>query len=177
MCWRNSRKIKIKWYIKRDIIDKIKEAATKFASITIYGPRQVGKSTLIENVFPSFKYITLDDIEIRNYALSDPKGFLKYFSTPLVIDEIQKAPSLLEHIKKEIDEMKKKALLNNEPIKLLYILSGSNQFELQQAVTESLSGRTCVFNLSSFSYNEIKERGSHSFFNAEIDNLRKKKIC
>lgn len=111
-----------------------------------------------------FKYITLDDIEIRNYVLTDPKGFLKYFSTPLVIDEIQKDPSLLEYIKKEIDEMKKKALLDNEPIKLLYILSGSNQFELQQAVTESLSGRTCVFNLSSFFLQRDKGKREPFFF-------------
>ena len=136
-------------YIKRNIENKIIEASNQFASITIYGPRQVGKSTLIEKVFPNINYVTLDDIELRDYALRDPKGFIKYYSHPLIIDEIQKAPKLLEYIKIEIDEMKKKCLDNNDHIKLLYIISGSNQYELQDAVTESLAGRTCVFNLSS----------------------------
>ncbi len=161
-------------YIKRNIEEKMKEASKQFASITIYGSRQVGKSTLIENIFPNIKYVTLDDIEIRDYAINDPKGFLKYYNKPLIIDEIQKAPKLLDYIKIEIDEMKKMCLKNNEKIKMLYVLSGSNQFELQDSITESLAGRTCVFNLSSLSYNEIKERKEHSFFNPKIDILQAK---
>ncbi len=161
-------------YIKRNIEEKMKEASQQFASITIYGSRQVGKSTLIENIFPNIKYVTLDDIEIRDYAINDPKGFLKYYNKPLIIDEIQKAPKLLDYIKIEIDDMKKMCLKNNEKIKMLYVLSGSNQFELQDSITESLAGRTCVFNLSSLSYNEIKERKEHSFFNPEIDILQAK---
>ncbi|MDE5617453.1 MAG: ATP-binding protein, partial [Ureaplasma sp.] len=77
-------------------------------------------------------------------------------------------------IKIELDKMKTKFLSNNEPLKFLYILSGSNQFELQEAITESLAGRTCVFSLSSLSYNEIKGRKSSSYFNPSIDNLRDK---
>ena len=161
-------------YIKRNIENKLIEASNQFASITIYGPRQVGKSTLIAKLFPNINYVTLDDIELRDYALRDPKGFIKYYSHPLIIDEIQKAPKLLEYIKIEIDEMKKKCLDNNEKIKLLYIISGSNQYELQEAITESLAGRTCVFNLSSLSYNEIKERESFSHFDPEINILREK---
>ena len=161
-------------YIKRDIEEKITEASQQFASITVYGSRQVGKSTLIEEIFPEIEYVTLDDIEVRSYAISNPKEFLKYYGKPLIIDEIQKAPKLLEYIKIEIDEMKKNCLMNNEKIKLLYILSGSNQFELQEAITESLAGRTCVFNLASLSYNEIKQRTSHSSFNPDIAVLREK---
>lgn len=161
-------------YIKRNIEEKIIEASQQFASITIYGSRQVGKLTLIKKIFPEIEYVTLDDIEIRSYAISNPKEFLKYYGKPLIIDEIQKAPKLLEYIKIEIDEMKKNCLKNNEKIKLLYILSGSNQFELQEAITESLAGRTCVFNLASLSYNEIKQRTSHSSFNPDITILREK---
>lgn len=161
-------------YIKRDIEEKIIEASQQFASITVYGSRQVGKSTLIEKIFPEIEYVTLDDIEVRSYAISNPKEFLKYYGKPLIIDEIQKAPKLLEYIKIEIDEMKKNCLMNNEKTKLLYILSGSNQFELQEAITESLAGRTCVFNLASLSYNEIKQRTSHSSFNPDIAVLREK---
>ena len=161
-------------YIKRDIDEKIIEASQQFASITVYGSRQVGKLTLIRKIFPKIEYVTLDDIEVRSYAISNPKEFLKYYGKPLIIDEIQKAPKLLEYIKIEIDEMKKNCLMNNEKIKLLYILSGSNQFELQEAITESLAGRTCVFNLASLSYNEIKQRTSHSSFNPDIAILREK---
>ncbi len=161
-------------YLKRDIEEKILEASKHFASITVYGPRQVGKSTLIERLFPNVKYISLDDISVKDFALRDPKGFLKYYGTPLIIDEIQKAPALSQYIKIEIDEMKRKCLMNDEQISLLYILSGSNQFELQEAVTESLAGRTCIFNLSSLSYNEIKGRSLHSSFDPELDVLRSK---
>ena len=161
-------------YIKRDIEEKIIEASQQFASITVYGSRQVGKLTLIRKIFPEIEYVTLDDIEVRSYAISNPKEFLKYYGKPLIIDEIQKAPKLLEYIKIEIDEMKKNCLKNNEKTKLLYILSGSNQFELQEAITESLAGRTCVFNLASLSYNEIKQRTPHSSFNPDIAILRGK---
>ncbi len=161
-------------YIKRDIEDKFIKASSQFASITIYGARQVGKSTLIKNIFPNMNYVTLDDIELRYYAINNPKGFLKYYGTPLVIDEIQKAPKLLDYIKLEIDEMKLNCLKNNEQIKFMYILSGSNQFELLNFVTESLAGRTCVFNLGSLSYNEIKQRCSHQAFNPSIDILKNK---
>lgn len=161
-------------YIKRNIENKILEASKQFASITIYGPRQVGKSTLATNLFPDFNYVTLDDIEIKDYALKDPKGFLKYYKAPLIIDEIQKAPQLLDYIKIEIDQYKFSCLKNNEKIKLLYVISGSNQYELQQAITESLSGRTCIFNLASLSYNEIKQRTSFSYFNPDINVLKDK---
>lgn len=161
-------------YIKRNIENKIIQASKQFACLTIYGPRQVGKSTLIEKIFPNITYVTLDDIELRDYALKDPKGFIKYYSHPLIIDEIQKAPELLDYIKIEIDEMKRNCLNNNKPIELLYIISGSNQYELQDAIVESLAGRTCVFNLSSLSYNEIKERKIFNCFEPEINVLREK---
>lgn len=161
-------------YIKRNIEEKILEASKQFASITIYGPRQVGKSTMIEKVFPNFEYVSLDDIELRDFALRNPKEFIKYYSHPLIIDEIQKAPQLLDYIKIEIDEMKKRCLNNNVNIELLYIISGSNQYELQEAITESLAGRTCIFNLFSLSYNEIKERHTSDYFNPEIEVLKEK---
>ena len=161
-------------YIKRNIENKIIQASKQFACLTIYGPRQVGKSTLIEKIFPNITYVTLDDIELRDYALKDPKGFIKYYSHPLIIDEIQKAPELLDYIKIEIDEMKRNCLNNNKPLELLYIISGSNQYELQDAIVESLAGRTCVFNLSSLSYNEIKERKIFNCFEPELNVLREK---
>lgn len=163
-------------YIKRNIEEKIIEASKQFPCITIFGSRQVGKSTLLKYVFPNIQYVTLDDIEIRNYAKNDPKGFLKYYSTPLIIDEIQKEPSLLEYIKINVDNLKQECLKNNKPLNLLYILSSSNQYELQESITESLAGRTCVFKLSSLSYNEIKQRKSNNSFNPDIEVLKEKSL-
>ena len=111
-------------YIKRDIEDKLLEASKQFASITLYGSRQVGKSTLLTKLFSNIQAITLDDLELRDYALRDPKGFIKYYSYPLIIDEIQKAPKLLEYIKIEIDKKKLEWMNNKQKPELLYILSG-----------------------------------------------------
>lgn len=161
-------------YLNRNIENKLKEAAKDFCCITLYGPRQVGKSTLLNNLFPDIKSVTLDDLEIRDFAQRNPKEFLNYYSTPLIIDEIQKAPELLDYIKIVIDDYKLQNINNNKPLDLLYILSGSNQYELQKVVTESLAGRTCVFSLASLSFNEIKSRETSGAFNPDINSLRKK---
>ena len=162
-------------YLKRNIEKEILEATNEFACITIYGSRQVGKSTVVEHLFDSkFESVSLDDIAIREYALKDPKGFLDYYSTPLIIDEIQKATSLLEEIKIKVDREKKYALNNNRKVKLLFILTGSNQFELQEAISESLAGRTAILNMSSLSFSEIYKYDSSNEFNPDIKELREK---
>ncbi len=161
-------------YLNRNIEKRIIDASKEFASIMIYGPRQAGKLTLLCNVFPSFKYVSLDEIEIREYAIQNPKSFLKYYGTPLIIDEVQKVPDLFEYIKIEIDKLKKECVFSNKPIELLYVLSGSNRYELEKNVSESLAGRTCVFDISSLSYNEIKKRDSFHRFDPEIDVLRER---
>ena len=161
-------------YLKRGIENKILEASKQFACITLYGPRQVGKSTLFNNLFPNIKSVSLDDLEIRSYAKRDPKGFLKYYGTPLFIDEIQKVPELLDYIKIEIDNLKQEVVKGNSSLKLLYLLSGSNQYAIQKAVSESLAGRTCIFNLLSFSFNELSKRNESNAFNPNVDVLREK---
>lgn len=161
-------------YIKRNVEAKLLEASKQFASITIYGPRQVGKSTVVKQLFGDIPSYSMDKLSLRNVALKDPEAFIKDLDTPVIIDEIQKAPQLLEAIKEVIDKKKAEWLEKDEPTQLLYVLSGSNQFELQQAISESLSGRTCVFDLSSLSYNEIKGRASFSFFDPEITSLKEK---
>ena len=120
-------------YIKRNIENKLIEASKQFASITIYGSRQVGKSTLIQHLFPTIPYVTLDDIEIRDYAIRDPKGFIKYYSSPLVIDEIQKAPQLLEYIKIEIDNMKKSfyQIMSHQNFYIFYLVQINLNYKKQ----------------------------------------------
>ncbi|MBQ8292280.1 MAG: ATP-binding protein [Bacilli bacterium] len=162
-------------YINRALEREVISASKEFACITIYGARQTGKSTMIRHIFNNdVKYITLDDLSIRDYAIKDPKGFLKFYGYPLVIDEIQKVPSLLNYIKIVIDEKKNEWLEKNEPTNILYILTGSNQFELQEAISESLAGRTAVFNMGSLSFAEIFEYENISVFNPDIEILKEK---
>lgn len=161
-------------YIKRTIEKEILEASKEFACVTIYGARQVGKSTVVEHLFKDFAKITLDDLAIREYAFKDPKGLLDFYDYPLVIDEIQKAPGLLEAVKIKIDEYKRDCLAKNERPKLIYALTGSNQFELQEAVSDSLAGRTAVLNMCSLSFGEIYGYSYEGPFNPDFDTLRKK---
>ena len=162
-------------FIKRDIEELIKSCAEEFVCITIYGARQVGKSTTIDMVFEEkFKKVTLDDTMLLDLAKRNPKLFLENYGWPLVIDEIQKAPGLISEIKIIIDNQKKYWNKNDLPYELMYILTGSNQFELQEAVSESLAGRTAVLNMASLSFNEISKSPSKSFFNPDINVLKEK---
>lgn len=162
-------------YINRALEKQIINASNEFACITLYGARQTGKSTMVKHLFSdTFNYVTFDDLSIRDYAIRDPKGFLDFYKFPLVIDEIQKAPSILNYIKISIDNYKEECLKNDKSIKLLYILTGSNQFELQEAITESLAGRTAIFNMTSLSFAEKYGYNEQSFFDPNIEILLKK---
>lgn len=161
-------------YIKRDIEKSIIKAEKSFQAIVIYGPRQVGKSTTVEMIFGDrFKSVTLDDTKERELALNNPKGFLEIHPWPIIIDEVQKAPNLLSEIKIIIDEQRKTWLKENKERELMYVLTGSNQFELQQGISESLAGRAAVFNMSSM--NQIEAQGlSGSLFKPSIKELLEK---
>ena len=144
-------------YISRDIEKLLLDAAKSFQVITIYGSRQVGKSTTVDHLFgESFETVTLDDAEELDIALSNPRAFLESHPWPLIIDEVQKAVGLLSEIKKVVDEQRKIWLKNNEPRQLMFVLTGSNQFELQEGISESLAGRTAVINMSGFTQTEKK---------------------
>lgn len=161
-------------YYKRTIEKVVKSLNGQFACITIYGARQVGKSTLIQNIFGnSFNYITMDDSKLRADAENDPSLFLDDHEWPLVIDEIQKAPKILEEIKIRVDNQKSKNLKENSILPLMYILTGSNQIDLSKKVSDSLAGRTAILNLSSFAHNEI-EQLEGNVFDPSIDVLKQK---
>ncbi len=143
-------------YLIRDIEPTIKKAASSFQALFVFGARQVGKLTAMKAIFGDrFSAITLDDSDERALALSNPKGFLEVHPWPLIIDEVQKAPGLLSEIKIQIDEQRKKWLKANEPRELMYVLTGSNQFELQSGNAESLAGRAAIFSMASLSQNEV----------------------
>lgn len=151
-------------YLKRDIEKTIVDAEASFQAIVIYGARQVGKSTTVDALFGNrFSTVTLDDANERQLALNNPKGFLEVHPWPLIVDEVQKAPNLLSEIKIKIDEQRKIWMKSNQTRQLMYVLTGSNQFELQTGISESLAGRVAVFNMSSLTQIEALGLSGHPF--------------
>ena len=161
-------------YIKRDIEKVLLEAADSFQVITLYGSRQVGKTTTVNMLFgDKFEFVTLDDAEELNLALSNPRAFFESHPWPLIIDEVQKAVGLLNEIKKIVDAQRLLWMKNNESRQLMFILTGSNQFDLQEGISESLAGRTAIINMSGFT--QVEKRGVQgSLFEVDFDALLKK---
>ena len=151
-------------YIKRSAEKMILDAGRSFPCIAVYGPRQVGKSTTVDYLFGDrFRKVTLDDLEDKNAARQNPRAFLETYGWPLIIDEIQKVPELLDEIKKSIDRQRLLWVKNDAPRELMYVLTGSNRFELQQGISESLAGRCGVIEMTSFSQAEKRGRESAKF--------------
>ena len=160
-------------YYKRDIEKSLNRASKSFQAITIYGSRQVGKTTTVTNVFKDFNFVTLDDGEELDLALSNPKKFLEMHKWPLIIDEVQKASNLFSYIKIIIDEQRIEWMKNNQNRQLMYVLTGSNQFELQNGISESLAGRTAVLDMGSMTQLEaLKIEGN--LFKPDIKDLLEK---
>ena len=158
----------------RAIEKKLVEIKKEYAVITIYGARQVGKTTTASKVFgKGMGVVSLDDLENRTLANKNPKLFLEAHPWPIIIDEIQKAAPLLDAIKAMVDGVKGKCLQNNARVPLMYVLTGSNQFELQNMVSESLAGRTAILNMASLANNELDGMDG-SLFNPDLDHLKAK---
>ena len=168
-----SGKVVVLMYIKRTIEETINKMVEEFPVIVISGARQVGKSTMLQMIKDEkMNYVTLDDLDARNLAISDPKYFLEQYSHPLLIDEIQYAPNLLPYIKMIVDEERFKSLKNNTKIKSLFWLTGSQQFKVMKEVSESLAGRVGVLNLYSLSNSEI-DNIDNKLFSPKIEELKK----
>lgn len=162
-------------YLSRQIEIEFKKIINEYSCVVLTGARQVGKSTLININKPNnMKYVTLDDIDLLSLAKTDPKYFLEFHGTPLCIDEIQKAPNLLNYIKIKIDEHKFECMKNNIKNELLYILTGSQQFSMMREVSESLAGRVGILNLYSLSQNEINKEDRNLFI-PNIDYFKQNK--
>lgn len=136
-------------YIDRELSNTIIEAASYFPVITITGPRQSGKTTLIRNLFQQLPYYSLENPNVRSLAQSDPLAFLTQHKDGMILDEVHNAPELLSYIQGLVDENPSRK----------YILSGSSQFAVLKSITQSLAGRTAVFELLPLSYSEIKNAG------------------
>ena len=161
-------------YLKRTAEKMIVEVSKSFPCIVVYGPRQVGKSTTIDMIFgDKYRKVTLDDAEDRALAINNPKLFLESYGWPLIIDEIQKAPMLLDEIKVVIDNQRLAWMKRGEKRQLMYILTGSNRFELQEGISDSLAGRCGVIDMASFS--QAEKFGYESpQFQPELPEIRKR---
>lgn len=122
------------------------ELATKYPVLALTGPRQSGKTTLLKNLFPEYRYVSLEDPFQREFSTDDPRRFLATFDNRVIFDEAQRAPDLFSYIQTKTDEDK---LMGQ------YILSGSQNFLLLEKITQSLAGRVSLFKLLSFSHAEL----------------------
>ena len=136
-------------YIQRTAEDIITQFSKQFKVILVTGARQVGKSTLLKYCDEHRNYISLDDLQLREMAINEPKLFLENYKPPLIIDEIQYAPDLLSYIKLIVDKSNEKGQ---------YWLTGSQQFHLMKNVSESLAGRVGIIDLMGLSLAEISEK-------------------
>lgn len=166
-------------YIKRTIEGTIKEISKDFPVIMVTGPRQVGKTTLLNKISSELKdselkYVSLDDLNIRTLAIEDPELFFRTYEPPLIIDEFQYAPNILSYIKIIVDKKRLENLGNNK-IKSngLFYLTGSQAFETMKNVTESLAGRVGILDLYGLSSREINEKKEEVFI-PDLELLKKK---
>lgn len=133
--------------IKREITDLLLEMGRTFPAIAIMGPRQCGKTTLAKAVFPHLPYVTLEDPDVRKSASNDPRYFLGQYKDGAILDEIQNAPELMSYLQGMIDA---------RPDAMgRYVLTGSRQFALMEAMTQSLAGRIGILTLTPFTLGEL----------------------
>lgn len=133
-------------YIKRKIESTILEAAKYFPVITVTGPRQSGKTTMLKQIFPHLHYYSLEDLDTRSFAMEDPVRFLHLHEDGMILDEVHNYPELLSYIQGIVDEQPHKK----------FVLSGSSNFALLKKVSQSLAGRSGVFELMPLSIEEVK---------------------
>jgi predicted AAA+ superfamily ATPase len=153
--------------IKRTLTQTIKETSDSFKVLLLTGPRQVGKTTLLQEVQKKTRsYITLDDLDMRLAAQKDPASFLDRLDFPVLIDEVQYAPDLFPYIKMIVDKEKTPGM---------FWLTGSQQFEMMKNINESLAGRVAILNLQGISLAEEQNRPNDKPFLPTLELLKSRK--
>ena len=135
--------------IRRALAPLLKRAAAEYPVVTVTGPRQSGKTTLVRDVFRRHDYASLEDPDLRAFASEDPRGFLAQFAGPVVLDEVQRTPDLFSYIQTVVDD---------DPTPGRFILSGSQNFLLLRSISQSLAGRSAILHLLPFSWSELQGR-------------------
>ncbi len=135
--------------IERKMKSKLISLSDKFQVVTLTGPRQSGKTTLVRLTFPAFSYVSLEEPDIRQFALNDPRGFLSNYPDGVILDEVQHTPELLSYIQTIVDNDKTRK----------FILTGSSNFLLMEKISQTLAGRTAILHLLPFSLLELEKEG------------------
>ena len=135
--------------IPRHLAVTVERAAARYPVVSVNGPRQSGKTTLLRSTFPRHRYVSLELPDERAFALEDPRGFLGRFSGPVILDEAQRAPDLFSYIQTIVDE---------DPAPGRFLLSGSRNFLLMERISQSLAGRVRLTCLLPFSLAELTRR-------------------
>ncbi len=136
--------------VPRTLAPILLQRAAQYPVVTLTGPRQSGKTTLCRAVFPDKRYVSLEDPDMRRFAVEDPRGFLESVRDGAILDEIQRAPELPSYIQGMVDA---------DPRPGRFVLTGSQQFELMRHVSQSLAGRSAVLRLLPFSLAELASLG------------------
>ena len=137
--------------IEREITGRLTALFEQYPFVTVTGPRQSGKTTLCRAAFPNLKYVNLEAPDQRDFAESDPRGFLAQLGEGAIIDEVQHVPALLSYLQVLADELGRNSL---------FVLTGSEQFRLSEAISQSLAGRTALLRLLPFSLAERRRIGA-----------------
>ena len=132
--------------IEREIAGKLLFLTEKYPIVTLTGPRQSGKSTLLRNTLADYRYVSLEDPDLMTFACNDPRSFIRTFADKTIIDEVQRVPALFSYLQTHTD------LAGREGV---YCLAGSHNFLLMESISQSLAGRTAILKLLPFSHSEM----------------------
>lgn len=136
--------------ISRTLTGEIRKRLSKFPIVALTGPRQSGKTTLLKDLFPDYKYVSLENPDARSFAEDDPNGFLELYANKTILDEVQRVPTLFSYLQTIVDESGEMGQ---------YILSGSQNFHLMKSITQTLAGRVALFRLLPLDHEEMNNGG------------------
>lgn len=139
--------------IERLLSAKIKQAARQFPIVSVMGPRQSGKTTLVRTAFPKADYVSFEDPDVRRSVEQDPRGFLTSFSKMLIVDEVQRIPQVFSYIQAIVDERGKSGQ---------FVFTGSQNYLLHEKISQSLAGRVAILKLLPLSFKELANSGTTS---------------
>ena len=137
--------------IRREASVELLKLAAQFKAVAVIGPRQSGKTTLVRHTFGHKPYVSMENPDTRQFAIEDPRGFLHQFPNGAILDEAQRVPHLFSYLQQILDEHNESGL---------FIITGSNNFLLQENISQSLAGRIAYLNLLPFSLNELADTGN-----------------
>lgn len=135
---------------KRTISKPVHTYLKKYPIVAITGPRQSGKTTMLKKQFSKYRYVNLENPDMRQYALRDPRSFMKEFDKYVIFDEVQRVPELFSYMQ---------AIVDDSGMMGQFIISGSQNFHLMARITQSLAGRVSIFKLFPFDFSEMKAEG------------------